>query len=104
MFCVSGGSSDPPPAPPFFKGGEPYIPPLLVKQGGGRGEGHLYAKTRIHYFNFHYSIFNILHSLLRLFVGFAITALTAWMLTVNSAIRMAMIPATAKIHQLTGTR
>jgi hypothetical protein len=38
------------------------------------------------------------YSLRRLFTGLATAAFTAWKLTVNTAIAMAIIPAKAKIH------
>ena len=40
------------------------------------------------------------YSALKLFTGFANAALNAWKLTVINAIRTAITPASAKIHQL----
>ena len=47
---------------------------------------------------------SLIYSVFKLFVGFAIAARMAWNLTVNMAIRIAINPASANIHQVMVTR
>ena len=44
----------------------------------------------------------VVYSVFKLFVGFATAAFIAWKLTVIMAIKIAIIPASANIHQLMG--
>jgi hypothetical protein len=44
------------------------------------------------------------YSVLKLFIGLAIAAFIAWKLTVNNAIKTAIKPARANIHQLMSIR
>ncbi len=49
--------------------------------------------------NFISQIAKFIYSVLKLFTGFAMAAFIAWKLTVNSAMRIAINAANAKIHQ-----